>query len=632
MVYLIVGLLENINSNDFEIYIFDDTNSYNKNDRIFNCCKNYYFVGSKTDAELAEHIYNLNIDILIDLMGLTSKVRIGTFALRPCEYIINFLGFPGSCGSSKVDYILSDKIVTPDSSKQFYSEKLCRMPECFMPNDNKRGICKNEFLSRKDFDLPEDGVIFCSFNRPFKIDFSSVNLWMRIISQVDNSFLWQKTDDPIIQQSILDIAKKYNVQNRIIFAKNVAFVEFHLFRASFADLALDTLIYNGHSITADMLWAGVPVITCKGNHFASRVSESLLNSIGLNECVGDSVEDMERIAIDLGNNKNKIAYLKNKLNKNKNLMPLFDTERYARHFEIAMKTIKNQKKIDHIDIMPLPSKQKPFEINTNLVKDFIKEYADQYDANKDLQTESYKCEDYSLYFNFCPVCNSFENENDIKYLISATHNVLKITSRKNWLFCKNCNHFYSDSYFDEKGNSIFEKTFLEENNDLSLVEEILHYKNNDFSDWFIVNPKNVSFIIKLLENKIIPLCITNLQLVYEEINKLNIACSKINFLSDDFEFSNLSLFCFDYFPFPDLVLSKIYNSIKEDSLFHLSVHEFEHENILGNVEIYDPFRKHMYTENEIFKVLQNHNFSIINKISDKNNSKIKHYILKKLVI
>src|ERR1700749_4405437 len=70
----------------------------------------------------------------------------------------------------------------------------------------------------------------------------------------------------------------------------------HSARLQLADAALDTLVCNGHTTTSDALWAGVPVITARGRHFASRVSESLLNAMQLPELVGRDAQEMVRIA------------------------------------------------------------------------------------------------------------------------------------------------------------------------------------------------------------------------------------------------------------------------------------------------------------------------------------------------
>ena len=78
---------------------------------------------------------------------------------------------------------------------------------------------------------------------------------------------------------------------------------------------------------SDALWAGIPVITCRGAHFPSRVSESLLNAIELPELVGADHDDMVRIARHIGSDADYRLALRNKAAANRLTAPLFDTLR-----------------------------------------------------------------------------------------------------------------------------------------------------------------------------------------------------------------------------------------------------------------------------------------------------------------
>jgi hypothetical protein len=444
---------------------------------------------------------------------------------------------------------------------------------------------------------------------------------MRILSNVKDSILWQKAENSDVRNAILNIAKKYNVEDRIIFAKNTASVDLHLYRAGLADLALDSLIYNGHTITADMLWAGVPVITCKGYNFASRVSSSLLNSIGLNDCVANSIKEMEDIAIDLGNNKSKISELKRRLKNNKNIFPLFDTERYSRHFEIAMKMMLEKNTVDHIDVPALPKRENVFNVQQQKIEN----------DNNNVQIESYNNKNYNIYFEFCPICECYNDGNlSERYFVSSTHSESQITSEKYWLFCKNCNHFYSDSFFDSFGNSIFEKTFLEyyDCNYDELIKNICKFDCSEKESWVVVDPKNINFILNLINKNFKPIITTKHDSVYNQALSIKIDCIKGDIINTGVYFKTLSLFNIDYYPFPDLIFSRIYNLMNKDSVFHFSVREFDYSsNLLEYKEICDPFRIHMYSKQNIEKLISNYDLKIAHVATDPLDSFIKHYIL-----
>jgi protein O-GlcNAc transferase len=119
-----------------------------------------------------------------------------------------------------------------------------------------------------------------------------------------------------------------------VFAYKIKKAE-HLSRLKSADLSLDTRIVSGHTTTSDSLWAGVPVITLQGSHFASRVSSSLLNAIGLPEMVTYNLDAYEKLAVRLASHADELAQIKEKLALNRERQPLFDTPLFVRHLEAA---------------------------------------------------------------------------------------------------------------------------------------------------------------------------------------------------------------------------------------------------------------------------------------------------------
>jgi predicted O-linked N-acetylglucosamine transferase (SPINDLY family) len=109
----------------------------------------------------------------------------------------------------------------------------------------------------------------------------------------------------------------------------------HLARHRCADLFLDTLPYGAHTTASDALWAGLPVLTCLGETFAGRVCSSLLNSLHVPELIAATLEDYERLAVELAVDQDKRAKIKQKLSENRLTTPLFDTALFTRHLEAA---------------------------------------------------------------------------------------------------------------------------------------------------------------------------------------------------------------------------------------------------------------------------------------------------------
>ena len=147
----------------------------------------------------------------------------------------------------------------------------------------------------------------------------------------------ERTEHKTAQQNLGREAEARGITSeRLIFAEKLLKAD-HLSRLRCADLALDTRIVNGHTTTSDALWAGVPVITLQGSHFASRVSSSVLTAIGLPELITHSLEEYEARAVQLARNPSEQQEIRERLAKNRLTAPLFDTPRFVRNLETAYK-------------------------------------------------------------------------------------------------------------------------------------------------------------------------------------------------------------------------------------------------------------------------------------------------------
>ncbi|NPA25397.1 MAG: tetratricopeptide repeat protein, partial [Deltaproteobacteria bacterium] len=300
-------------------------------------CDSFVDLRDLSDREAAARIAADRTDILIELMGHTRDNRLGICAHRPVPIQISYLGYPGTTGADFIDYIIADKIVIPPEEQQFYSEKPIYLPDSFMIAD-QASIAKRPI--RRECGLPETGFIFCSFNSPFKLEPVMFNVWMDILKAVPGSILWLRECHQLCQSNLCREAEKRGIDaKRLIFAPRVPTKAEHLARLQLADLALDTRIYNGHTTTLDALWAGVPVLTLKGAHFASRVSESNLNAVGLPEMVTGNLEGYRRRAIDLAHDSKSLAAIRQQLAENRQTHPLFNTEATVRKLEAAYRTV-----------------------------------------------------------------------------------------------------------------------------------------------------------------------------------------------------------------------------------------------------------------------------------------------------
>jgi predicted O-linked N-acetylglucosamine transferase (SPINDLY family) len=336
IVYLTAGLFEHHDRTKFETIAisFSPYHPDEAQQRVRNAFENFIDVRNMSDGEVASLIRELEVDIAVDLMGLTQHHRLGILAFRPAPIQVNYLGYAGTIGAPYVDYIIADRVVIPAADQQFYSEKVAYLPDSYQPNDDRR-VCPALDVTRSSEGLPEHGFVFCSFNNTFKITPMIFDIWMRLLRQVDGSVLWLLEGDGLVPQNLRREAERRGVAaSRLIFAKRVA-LEDHLARHRLADLFLDTLPYNAHTTASDALWMGLPVITCPGKTFAGRVAASLLTAAGLEELIASSLEDYEAIVLKLARDRSLLDSLRERVESSRHDGRLFDTALYTRQIEAA---------------------------------------------------------------------------------------------------------------------------------------------------------------------------------------------------------------------------------------------------------------------------------------------------------
>jgi protein O-GlcNAc transferase len=291
------------------------------------------------DAEVADLLRELEIDIAVDLNGYTEGSRPAVFAQRPAPVQVNYLGFAGTLGKTCWDYIIADPFVIPEDGQAHYTENVVYLPDTFMANDAGRKI-GDRTPTRAEAGLPENGVVFCSFNNSFKITPDIFDVWMRLLKAIAGSVLWlSEVNAGAVERLRREAQQRGVAADRLVFAPRLPRNEDHLARARLADIFLDTLYYNAHTTASDALWAGVPVLTCPGSTFASRVAGSLLHAVGLPELVTRSLEDYEALALKLARDPALLASLRQKLAHHRQRYPLFDTDRFTRHIESAYTTM-----------------------------------------------------------------------------------------------------------------------------------------------------------------------------------------------------------------------------------------------------------------------------------------------------
>ncbi len=345
--HLTAEMFEKHDKSKFEIYGFYLGEKVSQNDtwhqRLKKSFNKFFSVNDMSDLEVSKLAMDLKIDIAIDLMTHCTngmKNRFGIFVRRCAPVQINFLGYPGTSGSTSIDYIIADKMVIPEINKKYYSEKIIYLPNSYQPNSKNIQISKKNFL-REDLGLPKNKFILCCFNQHQRISPTIFSIWMNILKNNSQSVIWLLEDNILSKKNLINEAEKKGIEkNRLIFAKRIEISD-HLERIKLADLFLDTYPYSAHTTCSDALRSGLPVVTMIGKTFASRVASSLLTTMNLTELITDTYENYEKLINNLINDQILFKNLKEKVKINSENSILYDSSLFTKNIENAYIDIIN---------------------------------------------------------------------------------------------------------------------------------------------------------------------------------------------------------------------------------------------------------------------------------------------------
>ena len=318
---------------------FDDGSERRR--RVIAACDRFVEMEHLPHQASARKIFDDGVDILIDLNGFTRYSRPEIASLRPAPIQVNFLGYPSTMGGDFMDYFVADAVCVPPGAEAGFSEKVVRLPGCYQPNDRRRSISP-DCPTRAEAGLPDGAFVFCCFNGSWKINEAMFDVWMRLLRHTPQSVLWLLAQNDITRRNLISAAQSRGVASeRLVFAAKMP-NDRHLARHALADLFLDCIPCNAHTTASDALWAGLPLVTCTGDTFASRVAASLLYAVELPELVAATLEQYENIALSLAQNPTRLKLMRDHLLSKKGQLSLFDSQTYTRHLESAYADMRSE--------------------------------------------------------------------------------------------------------------------------------------------------------------------------------------------------------------------------------------------------------------------------------------------------
>ena len=296
-------------------------------------------VGRFNDIKALNTIREQNLDIMIDLMGYTSRNRIELYKNRIAKKHVIWMGYCNTTGLNNMDYIITDPKLVLKDEKKHYSEEIIYLPEIwnchsgfnFQRKENPAPLVKNDYFT------------FGSFNNPAKINEEVIDCWSNILKKIKGSKLVIKCANN--KRTKLDRIEKLFEKNGVI--DSVSFhtkkdkLKDHLDLYKEIDIALDTFPYNGVTTSFEAIWMGVPVLTMSGYNFNSRCGESINKNLNMENLIANNEEEYISRAIELSNNKNEYLNLRKRIFKDALKTPLFNQEKFSKNFYQVLGKIIN---------------------------------------------------------------------------------------------------------------------------------------------------------------------------------------------------------------------------------------------------------------------------------------------------
>ncbi|MGF1986569.1 MAG: O-linked N-acetylglucosamine transferase, SPINDLY family protein [Nostoc sp. ZfuVER08] len=293
------------------------------------------YKGGIYSQDIADKIYEDQIDILIDLDSITLDVTCLIMTLKPAPVQVTWLGWDAS-GIPAVDYFIADPYVLPESAQDYYTEKIWRLPQTYIAVDGfEVGV---PTLRRDSLDIPSDAVIYLSAQRGFKRHPDTARLQMKIIKEVTNSYFLIKglADSEAVQKFFMQLAEEEGVEcSRLRFIPQDFSENVHRANLAIADIVLDTYPYNGATTTLETLWMGIPLVTRVGQQFAARNSYTMMMNVGVTEGIAWTDDEYIEWGVRLGKDEVLRQQVALKLKASRQTAPLWNGKQFTREMEKA---------------------------------------------------------------------------------------------------------------------------------------------------------------------------------------------------------------------------------------------------------------------------------------------------------
>jgi predicted O-linked N-acetylglucosamine transferase (SPINDLY family) len=328
-------LFEHRDRSRFELFAYSSSGNADETTARFKTLADHWHdVLPLNDQQLNELVRSHDLDILVELGGHTRGTRIWSLVRQVAPVVITYCAYPNTTGLPGITHRLSDAIADPPEFERFYTEKIARLPGCFLcyrPPDDAPPVAPE----------PPTTPVFASFNASNKLTPATLDLWSRLLLETPGSRLLLKSKplaDPYARDTYLAAFRERGItDDRLEFLGRTESQADHLALYARCAVALDPIPYNGTTTTCEALYMGVPVVTLKlgseKSTHASRVGQSLLHAVGLSELIATSPDDYVRLASRLATDTDALAAFRASLRARVLASALCDTKSFLAGYE-----------------------------------------------------------------------------------------------------------------------------------------------------------------------------------------------------------------------------------------------------------------------------------------------------------
>jgi predicted O-linked N-acetylglucosamine transferase (SPINDLY family) len=338
--YFLMDILNHLKSENIKLFAYsnpefedDYTESLKERFDVFNN------ISSLSDTDSAAKIYDDKIDILIDMSGYSNQTRLSLFKQKISPVQISWAGWLATTGLKEIDYIVGDLIVTPETHKDYYVEKILQLPNiwCHLSTSDIKQIDTGNTPA-----LINNYITFGCFNSMHKINNKVIEAWSEILHAVLESKILIKNfqvNNYLYKKKIISEFKKNNIlEDRLIF-EEASLRDKLLFSYNNIDIALDTFPYTGGTTSLETAWMCVPLLTIRGDSFISRCGASINSNLNQDHWTAENVKQYIQLAKEYASDYKKLDINRSYLRDNSRKSPIFNSKLFSQNFAKALRKI-----------------------------------------------------------------------------------------------------------------------------------------------------------------------------------------------------------------------------------------------------------------------------------------------------